>query len=253
MKNRKLSLKLFSALFVLGGVVWLSESGVMATPPETGSNYAEVQKEEPRARMKDEQAGDRIDAKATLRKATDLYAAIVKGKHGQVPESVLAKAQCITVIPDVITGALIVGGSHGVGIASCRENNTWSQPAFLKLNAVSFGAQIGGKSTDLVLFMVNPQAKAALKAGKITLGSDVSVAAGTFDRSLDTSTHGVIAYTRTEGAFAGASIAGGTISSDDDNTAAFYGKDVKYASLLEGTTRTEQNDLADSFIKLLPR
>jgi SH3 domain-containing YSC84-like protein 1 len=209
--------------------------------------------EEQRASLKEEAVKDRLDAQATLQKATDLYTAIVKGKHGEVPESVLVKAQCIAVIPGVVTGALLIGGSHGVGVASCKENNTWSVPAFLKLSSISFGAQIGGKSTDLVLFMVNEKAKSALKAGNITLGTDVSVAGGTFDPGLDTSTKEVIAYNNTEGVFAGASISGGVISGDDTGTSAFYGKDLSFASVLAGNAATERNASADRFTALLPR
>lgn len=244
-------MRLFSTMLLLGALMCVSGSKVMAAPQATDQD---IRKEEARARMKTEAAHDQIDANATLQKATSLYSAIVKGPHGQVPESVLAKAQCIAVIPDVMSGAVIVGGSHGVGVASCRENNTWSSPAFLKLNSISFGAQIGGKSSDLVLFMVNQTAKNALKAGKIALGADVSVSAGTFDRGYDaTSANGVIAYGRTEGAFAGASVSGGNLSSDEEYTAAFYGKDIKYASLMEGGIRTAQNTQVDKFTALLPR
>lgn len=256
MRNERVSLKLATALLLLGGISCVSGSKAMAAPPQSKPAYGETrnENEEARARMKEEQAEERVDAKDTLQKATDLYMAIVKGPHGQVPESVLTKAQCIAVIPAVGTGALIIGGSHGVGVASCKENSAWSPPAFLKLNSISFGAQIGGKSSDLVLFMISDQARNALKAGKITLGSDVSVAAGTFDRALDTSKDGVIAYARTEGAFAGAALSGGNISSDDEDTAAFYGKDVKFASLMRGDAGAAQkNALADRFTALLPR
>jgi lipid-binding SYLF domain-containing protein len=249
-KYRRLSMKLLVSMPLLVGSLCLTENIVMAGPSQ---GYGEAPNADARASMKDDMTGDLIDAKATLQKAADLYTAIVKGTQGQVPESVLTKAQCIAVIPEVMTGAMIVGGSHGVGIASCKENNTWTPPAFLKLNSLSFGAQIGGKTSDLVLFMISEKTKEALKKGKFELGSDMGVTAGTFDRNLDTSKSGVIAYTRTKGAFAGASLSGGSITGDDDNTAAFYGTDVKFASLLGGNTRTEPNALADRFTELLPK
>ena len=239
---------LFNTL-LFGSVILPGAGKAFGAPPDS----QEIKGQEIRARMSTEAAEVASNARVTLQRSTDLYASIVKGRHGEVPESVLAKAECIAVIPDVITGAAIVGGSHGTGIASCKENNKWSQPAFLKLNSISFGAQVGGKSTDLVLFMVNQKAKNALKAGKITLGSDVSVTAGTFDRGLDPSTSGVIAYNRTEGAFAGASVSGGTLSGDDEYTAAIYGPGIKYSSLMEGVIKTAQNNQVDMFTKLLPK
>ncbi len=202
---------------------------------------------------KEEAAHEKIDAGATLRKSTDVYEGMIKGTHGHVPSSVLGKARCIVVLPDLMTGAVVVGGTHGVGVASCRENNGWTTPAFVKMNAVSFGAQLGGKSSDVVLFLVNEQAKNALKKGTFSLGADASVAAGTFDKGFDASNYGVVAYSKTEGAYAGASISGGSITSDDADTTAFYGEDMNYAALLGGRPMKKQNAQAEKFTALLPR
>ncbi len=253
MKKRQIAMILFTPVLLIGGVLYATEGRVLAEPAEAESGLKQVSNTEPRARMGEKEIERRVDAKTTLKNATDLYAAVVKGPHGQVPDNVLANAKCVAVIPDVTTGAMIIGGSHGVGVASCKENQTWSQPTFLQLNAISFGAQLGGKSSDLVLFMMTEDAKAALKKGKVTFGSDISVAAGTFDRDVDTSKNGVIAYTRSEGVCAGASIAGASISSNESDTTAFYGKEIGYRSLLEGTAQTEKNDLSDRFTALLPR
>jgi lipid-binding SYLF domain-containing protein len=151
-----------------------------------------------------------------------------------------------------MTGAIVIGGTHGTGVATCKENGNWSAPAFVKMNSLSFGAQLGGKSSDVVLFILNTKAKTALKRGRLSLGADASVVAGTFDKSFDTSTHGAVAYNRAEGAFAGASLSGGTLASDDEDTEAFYGKEVDYISLLEGIVPTKQNDEVDRFRALLP-
>jgi SH3 domain-containing YSC84-like protein 1 len=202
---------------------------------------------------KEEAAHEKIDAGATLRKSTEVYEGMIKGTHGQVPASVLEKARCIVVLPDLMTGAVVVGGTHGVGVASCKENNSWTTPAFVKMNAVSFGAQLGGKSSDVVLFLVNEQAKNALKKGKVALGADASVAAGTFDKGFDTSNYGVVAYSRTAGAYAGASISGGNVTSDDEDTTAFYGEGMNYASLLGGRPMKKHNAEAEKFTALLPR
>lgn len=243
----KLPMKLSGAVLLSAGIFCFGASSVQAGPSANNT----VPNGEARARMSDKE--EQIDASATLRKSTELYEAIVKGAHERVPESVLAKAQCIAVLPDVMTGAVIIGGTHGVGVTSCKQNDKWSAPAFVRINSLSFGAQVGGKSSDIILFVVNEQGKAALKKGKFSLGADASVVAGTFDRSFDTSTYGAVAYTRTEGAFAGASLSEGTITSDDSDTTAFYGKEVNYVSLLEGRVATRQSEQVDRFTSLLPR
>ncbi len=250
MKTKKLSMTTCNAVLLFAAMLCLSASSAMAGPSNKISRDA--RRSEARARMSNQQE-NQIDAAATLRKATDAYEAMVKGTNGQVPESVLGKAQCIAVLPEVMTGAVIVGGTHGTGITSCKEHNKWSAPAFVKMNALSFGAQLGGKSSDIILFILNERGKAALKKGNLALGADASVVAGTFDKSFDTATYGAVAYTRTEGAFAGASLSGGSLKSDDQDTAAFYGKEVDYVSLLEGLVTTAQNDQIDRFTALLPK
>jgi SH3 domain-containing YSC84-like protein 1 len=252
MKTKGPGTTVFSTLLISAGV-WCVGAGMAVAETPEGPSYAQENRgEEQRAQMKEE-AAEKVDASATLRKSTEVYEEMIKGKHGQVPASVLAKAQCVVVLPDLMTGAVIVGGTHGVGVASCKEKNGWTTPAFLKMTAVSFGAQLGGKSSDVVLFLVNEHATNALKKGKFSLGADASVAAGTFDQGFDTSNYGVVAYSRTGGAYAGASISGGNITSDDADTSAFYGEDMNYASLLEGHPMKKQNALAEKFTALLPR
>jgi|GEM_PF-1449313 len=255
MRTKKVLLNISKTFLLPAAMFGLSVGGAMAEPSDM-SHQTQGSHDEKNAKMHDrmdERQKDQIDAAATLRKSTELYEAIVKGPHGQVPDGVLVKTQCVVVLPDVMTGAILVGGTHGVGITSCRENNVWSVPAFVRLNAVSFGAQLGGKSSDIVMFILTDKGKAALKRGNFSLGAEASIVAGTFDKSFDVSSHGAVAYIRTEGAFAGASLSGGTLASDDTNTAAFYGKDVNYVSLLDGHVATKQNDHIDKLISLLPR
>lgn len=98
------------------------------------------------------------------------------GSNGKVPESVLKHAKCIAILPNVITGAFVIGGTHGEGLASCKNtNDSWSQPVPITLNQGSIGLQAGAKSADIVLFFQSKDAVTALKRGNITLGADVSV------------------------------------------------------------------------------
>src|SRR5947208_10269276 len=75
-----------------------------------------------------------------------------------VPKEVLEGAKCVAVIPKLVKGAFIVGGEHGTGVATCRTNsNNWSPPAPFSVSGISWGPQIGGKSTDLLMFIMNAQ------------------------------------------------------------------------------------------------
>jgi lipid-binding SYLF domain-containing protein len=150
-----------------------------------------------------------------------------------------------------MTGALFIGGTHGEGLASCRDSNdAWSQPAAISLNQGSIGLQAGAKSADLVLFFQDKGAVQALKRGNFALGTDVSAVAGNYDSSVDTSRAGVVVYTRTEGVFAGASVNGSKIGNDQKDLAGYYGKDVDYTALLEGRESPDSSGYTKKLTKL---
>jgi lipid-binding SYLF domain-containing protein len=171
-----------------------------------------------------------------------------KRAHAEgVPSSVKNKAQCIAIIPSVVTAAVVVGGSHGDGVAICKTSAGWSNPAFVDLNAASLGVQVGAKSSDLILYLTSTKAAEALKKGKMELGADASVTAGNFDRSYTAEGTDIVAYQNSSGAYVGASIAGGHMSSDDDSNRAFYGKAVEANEILNGRVDTT-NPAAESLI-----
>src|SRR5580692_12335676 len=74
--------------------------------------------------------------------------------HG-IPDSVAAHATCVAVIPGYKKGAFVVGAQYGQGVVTCRTGHGWSAPAFIRMAGGSFGLQIGGQGTDLVLVAVN--------------------------------------------------------------------------------------------------
>src|SRR5438445_4684069 len=100
-----------------------------------------------------------------------------------VPKQVLEGAKCVAVIPKLVKGAFVVGGEHGTGVATCRTStNSWSAPAPFSVSGISWGPQIGGKSSDLLMFIMNDQGMNDLIAGHIKVGADVSAAAGPVGR-----------------------------------------------------------------------
>jgi lipid-binding SYLF domain-containing protein len=186
--------------------------------------------------------------------SSEVYDAIANGPRHEVPSSVRNNTRCIAVMPSVMTGAFVVGGTHGEGLASCRDdNNNWSQPAALSLNQGSIGLQAGAKSVDLVLFFQSKEAMQALKRGNFSLGADVSAVAGNYDSTLDTKNAGVLVYSRTEGLFAGVSVNGGNIGSDDTQTRRNYGKRVDYRTLLENREYPDATGYTEKLTKLFPR
>jgi SH3 domain-containing YSC84-like protein 1 len=165
---------------------------------------------------------------------------ITSGPDQQVPNTVLADAKCVAIVPDMVKGGFVVGAEHGRGVATCRTaNGSWSAPAFFTLTGGSWGAQIGVESVDLVMMVMNQKGMDQLLSANWRFGGQGSVAAGPVGREAGASTDWklraqVLTYSRSKGVFAGLTLNGANIQQDDDSTRAFYGKDYTFRSLLAG-------------------
>ena len=147
----------------------------------------------------------------------------------QIPEHLLARAEAIVVIPTLIKGGFVVGAKHGKGVISTRDRatNTWSNPAFVTMTGGSIGWQIGVESVDVVLLVMNRRGVDDLLEDRFTLGGNLSVAAGPVGRSGDAATNAqvsaqILAYSRAKGLFAGATLEGSALRSDNDANKALY-------------------------------
>src|SRR5215510_15263199 len=147
-------------------------------------------------KLKDE-AGQSVKSAKVLREIMDT-------PDNQIPEDLLARAECVAVFPSVIKAGFIVGGRGGRGVASCRTPTGWSAPAYFNLGGGSVGLQIGVESTDFVLLFMNRDGLNSLLSNKFTLGADASVAAGPVGRAAGADTDAVmrakiLSYSRSRG------------------------------------------------------
>jgi SH3 domain-containing YSC84-like protein 1 len=161
-----------------------------------------------------------------------------------IPQDLLDKAECAIVIPSVTKVALGVGGSYGRGAMVCRTGDAfdgpWGAPAMYALDGGSFGLQLGGQSTDLVLLVMNARGVEALLASKVQLGASMSVAAGPKGRDATASTDAslraeMLSYSRSRGLFAGLSLEGTSLRPDDDASAQIYGHQIRARTIVTGT------------------
>jgi SH3 domain-containing YSC84-like protein 1 len=164
------------------------------------------------------------DSAAVLREVMD---APDKG----IPQELLEKAHCVVIVPDLKTGAFIVGGKYGKGYLSCRNRRGvgWSSPAAVRIEGGSVGFQIGGSSTDLVMLIMNQRGADKLLSSKFTLGAEGSVAAGPVGRTATAQTDAqmhadILSWSRSQGLFAGLALEGATLRQDLDDNTTLYGK-----------------------------
>jgi SH3 domain-containing YSC84-like protein 1 len=109
-----------------------------------------------------------------------------------IPQDLLDKAECVTVLPSVLRFAVVFGGSYGRGVMTCRGskdfNGPWGAPTMMALEGGSFGLQLGGQATDFVLLIMNPRGADSILSSKVKLGAGVSAAAGPKGRDASAAT-----------------------------------------------------------------
>ena len=158
-----------------------------------------------------------------------------------IPRDLLNKAECVIVVPSVKKAAFVVGASYGRGVMTCRTGpecrGPWSAPAFYAIEGGSFGLQIGGQATDFVLLIMNEKGAKSVLTSKVKLGGDASVAAGPVGRTTSAETDivmnaEILSWSRNKGLFAGISLSGSTLRSDDDANKNLYGKDVNAKQII---------------------
>jgi lipid-binding SYLF domain-containing protein len=190
--------------------------------------------------------------------AKKIFEVLLNASDGGVPEMLLKNSNCIAVLPDVLKAAFVVGGEFGRGVLSCKtKTGEWSAPGFVELRAASFGWQIGGKSTDLVLFFAGEKAKHVLTSSKFTLGADIGVTAGPVGRtsggSLGNSLEGVYSYAHSEGIFAGLALNGADLLADSSANEHYYARQDVTTFVLDMMSTSSLPGEAKAFIAALPR
>ena len=159
-----------------------------------------------------------------------------------IPRDIADKARCVVVIPSFKKAAFAVGAEYGQGVATCYDTGKgWSAPVFVQAEGASFGFQIGGESTDLVLVGVSKESADHLLKDKFKLGGDIAVAAGPVGRDAQLSTTelanaGFFTYSRNKGLFAGIDLNGDEIHQNAKDTRELYGRDIPFQTILNGGT-----------------
>jgi lipid-binding SYLF domain-containing protein len=179
-----------------------------------------------------------------LKTSSDVVTEIMNAPDRGIPQELLEKSQCIVIVPGLKKAAFIVGGKYGRGFISCRSNagRGWSSPAGVKVEGGSFGFQIGGSETDVVMLVMNKRGAEKLLSSKFTLGADASVAAGPVGRTsaadTDLKLHAeILTYSRARGVFAGIALNGATLRPDKESNSELYGASLTNRQIVMGSQK----------------
>jgi len=187
-------------------------------------------------------SSSRQDDVSRVQRAAQVLQAVVSTPEKGIPRELLERAQCVAVIPGEKKFALGFGGQYGKGVATCRTSgNSWSAPLFITIGGGSWGLQLGGASTDIVMVFTNRSGINSLMSDKFRIGADATAAGGPVGRSAaagtDIALHSeILTYSRSRGAFAGVSLNGSVVQPDDSGNRAMYGS-ADRSAILSGRVR----------------
>jgi lipid-binding SYLF domain-containing protein len=144
--------------------------------------------------------------------ATRILKQLTSSPESRIPSNILQTAKGIAIL-SVVKGAFMFGGRFGSGIviSRCCAQCGWSAPTAISVAGVSHGWQIGAELTDFVIVLNSKKAVKAFTHGNLTLGGNLSIAAGPVGRNAEigaTVAAPLFSYSRTRGVFAGVSLEG---------------------------------------------
>jgi len=173
-------------------------------------------------------AADTVDQRQLISDSTFTLQRLATSENLKVARILLERARAVMIFPQLVKGALFIGGEGGSGVLLARNpDGTWSYPAFYTLGSISFGLQIGGQTSEAVLIIMNDKALTALMDDQVKLGGDLSAAAGPVGAGIEASAttslgEDIYTYSTNKGLFVGASLEGAVIARREDWNGQFY-------------------------------
>lgn len=154
-----------------------------------------------------------------------------------LPRNILRHAKGLAIL-SVVKAAFIFSGKGGEGVVIDRIGHGWSGPSFIGTAGAGWGLQIGAEVSDFVIVLNNDAAiRAFSRGGNVTLGADISAAAGPVGRTAEANvapTAAVYTYSRSKGLFAGVSLEGAVIGTRKGANLRYYGRPVSAYDILHG-------------------
>lgn len=190
---------------------------------------------------------DQSDIQKRISASATVLTEIMGTPDKAIPDKIMNDAKCIAVIPSMVKVAVVFGGNHGKGVATCRtESGAWSAPAPITITGGSWGLQLGGQAVDLVMIVTNETGMQHLLQSKFKLGADASAAAGPVGRDAAADTDWkmkaeVLTYSRARGVFAGVDLTGAAITQDKDETRLLYGRFEPFSDILDGKVQARNS------------
>jgi lipid-binding SYLF domain-containing protein len=217
-KRYRVSVRIMALAFLVAGVLFVSNT------PAT--------------------AADREKAQLLVDRAQITFKDFMHDSNYSWLQKNLDDAKAVLIFPQVLKGGFIWGGSGGTGVLLVRDERTgnWSQPAFYTVGSVTFGLQIGGEASEVVVLAMTRRAVDSLFSSSFKLGGDVSVAVGPVgagakaNADIPSVTADFLTFTKAKGLYGGLNLEGAVIAVRDSLNEAYYGRTVRPVDIVEKHT-----------------
>jgi lipid-binding SYLF domain-containing protein len=191
-------------------------------------------------------ASGKAEAQAIVDKSRGTLAVLLNDENYSLLHEYLKKAKGVVIFPQIIKAGYILGGSGGTGVLLVRNGDgTWSDPAFYTLGSITFGLQIGGEVSEVIMVALNTKAVNSLLTSSVKLGGDVSIAVGPVGggakgaMSIPDVTADFISFSKTKGLYGGLNFEGAVMNVRDGLNISYYSKDVSPMDILVKRSVTE--------------
>ena len=188
-----------------------------------------------------------------VERATMVYKGFLADPNMEWFQRNVDRARGIFIVPQMLRGGFIIGGSGGRGVLLAQDAATakWSAPAFYSMGSVSLGFQAGADASEIILLIMTDRGLNAMLSTDYKIGADVAVAAGPIGASAKAQTADILAFGRSQGMYGGVSIEGAATSPLDNWNRQYYGKPVQVFDIL--INQKWNNSQADPLRQMLPK
>ena len=164
----------------------------------------------------------------------------LKSPDAGAPRWLVKRSKAVALFPGMVKAGFVIGGKYGRGVITKRNaDGTWSPPAFFTIGGATVGFQIGAQSTDLFMVVMTEKGLNAILKNQVKFGVDASATAGPWGRDAEAGLAGaslkadVYSYSRSQGAFAGATLSGAGIEYEVDTNNIYYEKKVTVKKIFD--------------------
>ncbi len=153
-----------------------------------------------------------------------------------IPPTVWQRAKAIIILNQFKAGILL-GVQDGYGVIMVRKPGGWSLPVLINAGEASLGFQLGAKALESIYIITDENTPRILFKQRFNIGVDAKAVAGPKAAEAERNNEELLrtpllAYTKTTGLFAGATVKAGHLSRDDKANFALYNTNYTLPELL---------------------